>query len=342
MPSITLFLASLFLGTLLALSRAHWIFVWVGLELNLLSFIPLLTSSPLTPTTEAAITYFLAQALGSGLFLLGALTSLAPSQIFIPLISPTLFILLGLLTKLGFPPFHFWFPSVIALASWPLCLLLTTWQKLTPLFLLFYSLPPKETFPFILLISTGAVVGGVGGLTQTQLRPLLAYSSIGHTTWIITARISSFSISLIYLRIYIAISIPLFWTLSTTSSSSNISTLNLTFAPLILKINIFLLIISLGGLPPFLGFLPKLIVIESLRTSIPFILLILIIGSLLNLYYYLNLVFINILSSQKSPLIPQNLNSSPLLNLLLLILGALTLGLSNSLFLLTYALIIFY
>jgi NADH:ubiquinone oxidoreductase subunit 2 (subunit N) len=98
----------------------------MGLELNLISFVPLLAYSNKFNEAEASIKYFLAQALGSGLILLGSLRFfISPHMLFNPdFLNILLFI--GLITKLGLPPCHFWFPSVISLISWPMCIVLTT------------------------------------------------------------------------------------------------------------------------------------------------------------------------------------------------------------------------
>nr|AVW86097.1 NADH dehydrogenase subunit 2 [Lepidonotopodium sp. YZ-2018] len=334
MPHITLFLTSLILGTLLSLSSAHWIFIWVGLELNLLSFIPLLVSPSLFHTSEAAMTYFLAQTLGSGLFLLGAMTTLMSPLLPGSSNLPVMFILLGLLTKLGFPPFHFWFPSVMSLISWPLCLLLTTWQKLTPLILLFKIITPQPSIMFSSLIALGALTGGVGGMSQTHLRPLLAYSSIGHMSWMLASSLASLSTSMIYLGVYILISIPLFMILWASSAFTISATLNISSNSMVFKFILFITMMSLGGLPPFLGFLPKLLVINSLSISFPLIILVTMAGSLLNLYYYLHLTFINTLTPVKLPIFsPSFISYSHPLNFLFMMMGTLTLGLSNSLFL---------
>ena len=81
--------------------------MWMGLELNLLSFIPLLRSSYYYQETEAAVKYFLVQALGRILLLLGAL-SINLFPLVIQYYSISKFILLrGLLLKLGVAPIHF-------------------------------------------------------------------------------------------------------------------------------------------------------------------------------------------------------------------------------------------
>nr|YP_010373157.1 NADH dehydrogenase subunit 2 [Hyperhalosydna striata]QTZ18390.1 NADH dehydrogenase subunit 2 [Hyperhalosydna striata] len=326
-PFISLFSLTLILGSLMSLSGNHWIFIWMGLELNLLSFVPLLTFSNLNQESEAAMKYFLAQALGSGLILLGALSSSISDQLMVNPLLMKIFITSGLLIKLGMPPCHFWFPSVMSLISWPMCIILATWQKLIPILLIIYVLNSSMNPFFTLMISLGALIGGLGGMNQSQLRPLLAYSSIGHMSWILAASLSSYSSSFLYLIIYIIITIPLMSLLWSNSSFLSNSINNLSHSSKLFTLSLTLMILSLGGIPPLLGFLPKWIVLENLSMISPSLSLTILLGSALNLYYYLNLLFISSLKSSK-PIIshynPFSLSSS----LPLTLISSLTLGLS--------------
>nr|YP_010414428.1 NADH dehydrogenase subunit 2 [Branchipolynoe onnuriensis]URS74515.1 NADH dehydrogenase subunit 2 [Branchipolynoe onnuriensis] len=333
MPFTTLFSVTLILGSILSISSTQWIFVWLGLELNLMSFIPLLVFSNKYNEAEASMKYFLAQAMGSGLILLGSLSFFMSPQILLNPNLMNLFLFLGLITKLGIPPCHFWFPSVMAMISWPMCLILTTWQKLVPIIILSYSILPNMNFFIIMIILLSSIIGGIGGLNQTQLRPLLAYSSIGHMSWMMAAMTSSYSASIIYLITYISITIPLMLLLWTSSSMSNLSSLNISSnSP---SHNIFLstLLLSLGGLPPFLGFFPKWMVMETLSTTFMLVIFITLLGSVINLYYYLNLMFINILTPTFYPLLSHKNNSGEK-SFILPLMASFTLGLGPLMFLL--------
>lgn len=340
MPFTFLFSSTLILGSILAIRRSQWIFIWLGLELNLISFIPLLVYSNKYNEAEASIKYFLAQALGSGLILLGSITLYINPQTLINTNFINMFLFIGLITKLGIPPCHFWFPSVISIISWPMCLILTTWQKLVPIIILAYRIIPNINLIISTIIIIRSIIGGLGGLNQTQLRPLIAYSSIGHISWILAAITSSYSCRIIYLIIYIIITTPLIILFWTSSSLSNITTLKFSFYRPSHKITISLLLISLGGLPPFLGFFPKWIVIESLRTSFILIIFITLLGSIINLYYYLNLIFINILTPSFLPLI-KNKTSGNSYSFILPITATITLGLGPLIFIIIYALTLF-
>ncbi len=300
-----------------------------------MSFIPLITSSPKFHAREAAITYFLAQALGSGLILLGSFALLSNPHIIIPPYLSSIILLIGLLVKLGLPPCHFWFPRVISIISWPICIILSTWQKLTPILILFYTTLPNIRIISISIIILRSLIRGLGGLNQTQLRPLLAYSSIGHISWILAARIRSYSSRILYLIIYILITLSLISLFSSSSSYSNLTSLNISSTSTINTTNLFILVLSLGGLPPFLGFFPKWIVIETISPSFSAIILITLLGSVINLYYYINLIFINILPKKKIPLIIPTRHK---VRVIIPLISTLTLGLGPIILILVYAL----
>lgn len=316
-PFSTLTLSTLIISSLMTLSRTNWLLVWASLELNILSFIPLLISSKSLQETEGAIKYFLAQALGSALILLSSILAWTPHPL---LILNSLF--LSLILKLGAAPCHFWFPQVISSISWFNCLLLATWQKLAPLLILTYI--TQATKPLILfIIIINALTGGLLGINQAQLRPLLAYSSITHISWIFAPIIyNAPHITLIYFLIYCILTTPIFLLFSSSHSLKSPKQFNkISFINLLLIIIIFL---SLGGLPPLTGFFPKWILIKTLIiNSQSTILIFLLIGSYINLYFYLTICF-NAISTPTSPLIyPSKSNlilfSSALIGLIILI-----------------------
>lgn len=329
-PYISLFSTTLIIRTFISLSANQWIYVWIGLELNLLSFIPLITAFSNNRETEAAIKYFLAQAIGSGLLLLGAFNKYIILELYNPNLLSTQFssiiIIIALFIKLGAAPCHFWFPVVMRKLSWPLCIILSTWQKFAPLIILASSNISPNSSLIMILGSIGRLIGGIGGLNQTQLRPLLAYSSIGHLGWMI--RSPSLSTIRAYFFIYSIITssiILLLWILSTNHWSPKLSISVITPA---YSFSLLILILSLAGLPPFLGFLPKWIILSSISTSNISILwpILLIIGSTIQLYYYLTLM-LSFFIKTRNYIVKPNLNTSTWPQIFTLI-RTITLGLS--------------
>ena len=176
-----MFKLSLTLGIFIAISSNSWFTSWLGLELNLLSFIPIITSRFNSYSSEAALKYFLVQALGSTIILVSS-TAIRVLK------NPRILILIALLLKIGAAPLHFWFPPIIQGVTWTQCIILITLQKIAPLILISYTLTSSISY-FIIQISSilSAFVGAIGGLNQTFLRKILAYSSINHISWILAA-----------------------------------------------------------------------------------------------------------------------------------------------------------
>jgi len=270
-------------STILALIRSSWVCVWLIMELNLIRFIPIILSSNQNTETEASVKYFLVQAVGSALLLISSYViffSFNISNFF----NTTL--LLALLLKLGSFPTFFWFPSVIACIRWSRRLILSTWQKIAPIILISITLTSFNIEILALVAGINSLVGGIIGINQTNLRKLLAYSSINHIGWIIRILYINIPIfCIIYFCIYVLLVTPIFYiiiTRSTLNQSANIINKCKTH-----QLTLIILLLSLAGLPPLTGFLPKLCIIIILISYNSILLIILIIGSLLTLYFYL-------------------------------------------------------
>nr|YP_010838230.1 NADH dehydrogenase subunit 2 [Clavisyllis tenjini]WGF21039.1 NADH dehydrogenase subunit 2 [Clavisyllis tenjini] len=300
LPYNILFFWMLLLSLLISLNSNNWLFLWVGLEMNLLSFIPLASNSSSNLETEGAIKYFLTQAIGSGILIICILMKMLPFDPSTLKNLTTLFILFSLLMKTGMAPCHFWFPQVMSSLSWVNCLILSSLQKMNPLFIIIMILTSWEKSLIIPITIMNSLVGGIGGINQTQMRPILAYSSIGHMSWIVSASPFSFFLSFVYFMFYILITMSLILIMYKLKKMST-NEFNITFQlPLFLSLILFINMLSLAGLPPLLGFMPKWIVMSILSLHFPLLLIPLILGSLINLFYYLMIFFSMILNNMKS------------------------------------------
>lgn len=300
-PSKIIFLFSIILGTIITISSNSWLGVWIGIEINLLSFIPLIIDSKNLITTEASLKYFLTQALASSILLLSIIIFLIMNNFSYNLISSniTLLISIPLIIKRGVAPFHFWFPNVIEGITWTSSLILITWQKIAPIAVISYL----TSFNFLIIfIIASAIIGSLGGLNQTSLRKILAYSSINHLGWILSAIIFNEYTWTMYFFIYTLISIRLV----VLFNQFNLFYINQIFSifthSFILKFRFLISFLSLAGLPPFLGFLPKWIVIQSLASINHFnLILILIFISLITMYFYLRICYSALILSYTEP-----------------------------------------
>nr|YP_009707731.1 NADH dehydrogenase subunit 2 [Birgus latro]QES95348.1 NADH dehydrogenase subunit 2 [Birgus latro] len=290
-----LFFSTLLSGTILSISSSSWFSAWVGLELNLLSFIPLMITKNNQYSSEAALKYFLIQSLGSSLIIFSA-----SFMLIYPKMS-SIIMFCALILKLGGAPFHFWFPQVMGGLLWPQAMILMSIQKIAPLFLLSYlaSMSLMETY-FSLASMLSAIVGAVGGINQTSLRKILAFSSINHIGWMLSSILVSETTMGIYFLFYslISLSIVILFHYKQAFHFNHLLTFNF---PIEVKLLVFFSLLSLGGLPPFTGFIPKWLVIQELASASNFILLIVLLGSaLLTLYFYLRISIMSLtLSSPK-------------------------------------------
>lgn len=302
LPFGYIFISVIGIGTVLSISSIHWLIIWAGLEINLIGFLPLLVYQKRVSERQSAVKYFVIQALGSRFLIFGRLMSFRSSFRWDNYIRGLdyrrigfIVLVRGLIIKLGLFPFHYWLPRVIAGLPWVSCLLLATWQKFAPLFLLLCLTEVNKFYMvrvFVCLIRVGSsLIGGIGGINQTQTRALLAYSSIGHLGWIRFAIIHREWTIKIYLVVYVLIRISLFFRLwyNDFRKMKNIYNLkNYRF----IYLSVIFILLSLGGLPPLLGFVSKWLVVLTGTNSVwaP-IIFGLIIGSLLRLFYYLSLFF---------------------------------------------------
>nr|WBK02966.1 NADH dehydrogenase subunit 2 [Inocellia crassicornis] len=289
-PNKFLFFCMLVGSTIFTISSNSWLGAWMGLEINLLSFIPLMSNTKNIFSTEASLKYFLTQAFASSTLVFFIIFSFLIYLNYFSLNmnnSMKMLMLSSLFLKLGAAPFHFWFPSVAENLTWLMNLILLTWQKIAPMILISY-ISNEIYMHFIAIFS--ALIGSLGGLNQTNLRKIMAFSSINHIGWMISSLIMNNNLWKIYFLIYSLLTILMI----SIFMNFNLFFINQIYLSmnfnLMNKFLLFMNFLSLGGLPPFLGFFPKWMIINNLILNNYFFLLtILSVLTLINLFFYLRL-----------------------------------------------------
>nr|AFI39319.1 NADH dehydrogenase subunit 2 [Anolis carolinensis]AFI39326.1 NADH dehydrogenase subunit 2 [Anolis carolinensis]AFI39332.1 NADH dehydrogenase subunit 2 [Anolis carolinensis]AFI39337.1 NADH dehydrogenase subunit 2 [Anolis carolinensis]AFT90708.1 NADH dehydrogenase subunit II [Anolis carolinensis] len=289
-------LSSLATGTIITMTSHHWLMAWVGLELNTLAIIPIISTMHHPRSTEAATKYFLTQAAASALILFSSMTNAWNTgswDITQPLTSPSYILLtMALAMKLGLAPLHFWLPEVIQGSTMTTAFIITTWQKIAPMSLIFLTMNNLSTSVFLLMGLLSSLVGGWGGLNQTQTRKIMAYSSIAHLGWMATIASIMTNILIMNLLIYLIMTTSVFLSLIISKSKTiQDTTSTWTLSPT-LTIIMLLSLLSLGGLPPLTGFIPKWLIMEELiLQNFNLLISMMAASSLLSLFFYLRLTY---------------------------------------------------
>nr|AAY99329.1 NADH dehydrogenase subunit 2 [Austrofundulus transilis]AAY99331.1 NADH dehydrogenase subunit 2 [Austrofundulus transilis] len=293
--SITITAFSMIMGTLITTSSSHWLIAWMGLEINTFAIIPLMTQKHAPRAMEATIKYFIIQTTATAVLLFASISNAWMlgqwdiQQMNHPFTITMIYLALAL--KLGLAPLHAWFPEVIQGLSLMTGFILATWQKLAPISLM---LQLSNYYPKLmtLLGLLSILMGGWGGLSQTQLRKILGYSSIANLGWMTLVLQHTPMLALSAFILYVVMTFFLFFSFWLTQSTSiNALSTSWTKTPIISATST-LILLSLGGLPPLTGFLPKMLILAELtEQNLALTATMAALSALLSLYFYLRLSY---------------------------------------------------
>lgn len=257
---------------LLTLRCRNWFLVWMGLEINIIRFIAIIYSRS-SEGVEVCLKYFFIQRLGSGILII----------IFYSEFEWFDYIILIILRyKMGAGPFYFWFPSVCDGLEWGCCFLLITIQKVLPLLLISFL---TRIFLWVIILRR-IIIGSVGSINQERMKRLIAYSSIHHVGWILLGNFLNDILWVVYLITY------RFLIRGVILRIINDKILDVGILGKIRSKWRFVLgILSIGGMPPMLGFYLKFWLFYNLLFIDYSLLLFIIIISVLIFYVYLRVVY---------------------------------------------------
>nr|YP_009538313.1 NADH dehydrogenase subunit 2 [Ornithodoros sonrai]AYN50611.1 NADH dehydrogenase subunit 2 [Ornithodoros sonrai] len=277
--SKTLFMFTLMITLIMAVSSSSMFFLWICLEINMMSYIPLMNYKTFNSSSSITL-YFIIQALASSLFIMTTLF-LSFSYYYFNL---SYVIVISMLLKIGAAPFHFWLPQISEGLFYKPLLLLLSLQKIIPL----YISSMNNNFILIISIIFSSMIGSAGGFNQSSTRKILTFSSISHLAWILSLILLSSNLWILYILIYFPVLMLIMQYLSF-NNINHISQISLMSKND--KIYMTLLLMSLGGLPPFIGFFMKWITLKMLINNLSILTFPLILSSLVNLFFYLRLIY---------------------------------------------------
>jgi NADH-quinone oxidoreductase subunit N len=332
------------LGMMVLISARSFLTLYLGIELfalPLYALIPIVKDDKIAP--EAAMKYFVMGALASGLLLYGisllygVTGSFQLQEVAIVLgkqvavgtpLNPALlfglvFVLVGLAFKFGAVPFHLWLPDVYQGAPLPVTLFIGTLPKLAAfgfaIRLLVDALLPLAIYwqpLFIIMSILSLTIGNIVAIAQTNLKRLLAYSTIAHVGFLFLGLLagpeSGFAAALDYVIIYALMALGAFGVMTVLSyqgfEPENIQDFRGLGArnPWIAFV-MMMMLFSLAGIPPFAGFYAKLFVLNALISAgYTWLAVIAVLLTVVGAYYYLRVIRVMFFDAPEgvSPFIP--------------------------------------
>ena len=254
--------------------------IWLRLEINMLRFLPII-SSGLNIELENSVKYFLIQRWASIIFLI----SYFFCSYFIN--SIRILLILSIFIKLGISPFHTWFISILKTCSLYILMLLSSLQKIIPLIILNNVFFFFRIFYFCIIMTIIFLVIILSSVIN--INKLLALSSLGNILWLISSNLLSLKLMILFLTIYVFLLMGIYLFYNSFYYNLFIQINRINFFD---KIIIVLLFISLGGMPPLLGFLRKFLILKIIFIYENLILfLIIIFSSLVLLYHYMSRIY---------------------------------------------------
>ena len=318
------------LGMMIMISSNDLIVFYMGLELQSLALYVLATfNRDNLKSSEAGLKYFVLSALSSGLLLYGCsliygfsgstnfdiiATQLNSNEY--ALTFGIVFILVGLAFKISAVPFHMWAPDVYEGSPTTVTLFFTMVPKVAALtvfirflFVPFLNLIEQWQMILIFMSIASMLFGAIAAIGQTNLKRLIAYSSIGHIGYILaglaTGSNEGIQSSIVYMSIYVVMNLGLFSCLLMLKRNnkyyedlSDLSGLSKNH-PLI-SVSFLVILFSLAGIPPLAGFFAKFyIFIAVIEQSMYFLAIVGLLSTVIAAFYYLRIIKIIYFDQEK-------------------------------------------
>ncbi len=318
------------LGMMIMISSNDLIVFYMGLELQSLALYVLATfNRDQLKSSEAGLKYFVLSALSSGLLLYGCsliygFTGSTNFNLIANQLNPNeyaltfgiVFILVGLAFKISAVPFHMWAPDVYEGSPTSVTLFFTMVPKIAALtvfirflYVPFLNLIDQWQMIIIFLSIASMLFGAIAAIGQTNLKRLVAYSSIGHVGYALaglaTGSNDGIQSSVIYIVIYIIMNLGLFSCLLMMKRNNefyeNIEDLSgLSKNHPLLSLSLLIILFSLAGIPPLAGFFAKFYIFKSvLEQSMYFLAIVGLLSTVVAAFYYLRLIKIIYFDKEK-------------------------------------------
>jgi NADH-quinone oxidoreductase subunit N len=318
------------LGMMVMISSNDLIVFYMGLELQSLALYVLATfNRDQLQSSEAGLKYFVLSALSSGLLLYGCslIYGFSGSTNF-DIISNQLnsneyvltfgivFIIVGLAFKISAVPFHMWAPDVYQGSPTSVTLFFTMVPKIAALtvfirflYVPFLNLIDQWQMIIVFLSIASMLFGAIAAIGQTNIKRLIAYSSIGHIGYTLAGLASGtnegIQSSIVYISIYIIMNLALFSCLLMLKRNNkyyeDIEDLSgLSKNHPLLSLSLLVILFSLAGIPPLAGFFAKFYIFKAvIEQSMFFLAVVGLLSTVVAAFYYLRIIKIIYFDEEK-------------------------------------------
>tara|TARA_B100001057_G_scaffold456261_1_gene503505 strand:- start:323 stop:1741 length:1419 start_codon:yes stop_codon:yes gene_type:complete len=318
------------LGMMIMISSNDLLVFYMGLELQSLALYVLATfNRDQLKSSEAGLKYFVLSALSSGLLLYGCsliygfsgstnfdvISNQLSSNDYV-LTFGIVFIIVGLAFKISAVPFHMWAPDVYEGSPTSVTLFFTIVPKIAALtvfirflYVPFLNLIDQWQMIIIFLSIASMLFGAIAAIGQTNIKRLIAYSSIGHVGYTLagltTGTNEGIQSSIIYISIYIVMNLAFFSCLLMLKRNNkyfeDIEDLSgLSKNHPLLSISLLIILFSLAGIPPLAGFFAKFYVFKAvLEQSMYFLAIVGLLSTVVAAFYYLRIIKIIYFDKEK-------------------------------------------
>nr|YP_010582870.1 NADH dehydrogenase subunit 2 [Uzeldikra longiprocessa]UGN61290.1 NADH dehydrogenase subunit 2 [Uzeldikra longiprocessa] len=312
------FMTFMIVGVMMCYSSNNWILIWCGLEITLISFLPMMLSK-LILSSESMMKYFLIQSASSSILIMGLMMMMFDMQM------NNFIVTMALMLKTGIAPLHNWVLSMIEGMNYNSMMILMVLLKLPPLIILSYL-----NSSMVMIVMTSLLLGSTLGLNQNSTRKLIVYSSIFNLGMIISAM----NFNLTWMSFFVIYS-SLLTSLISIMKKLSINYINqITFNEnsMMYNMTMWFILLSMGGMPPMMGFSAKLIIIQNMIfQELYLITFVMIMSSLMVMFFYNRMMFISIsmFSLKNKYSNYSNLNSSMVMTIINLMILPMTLMLKS-------------
>nr|YP_009344623.1 NADH dehydrogenase subunit 2 [Entylia carinata]APU51888.1 NADH dehydrogenase subunit 2 [Entylia carinata] len=279
--NLMMFKTVLIMGVVISMSSNNWMSMWLGMEISMMSFIPLMSSKKKL-SSESCMKYYIIQSLSSSIMMMGI--------IMISLnLNFNMILILSIFMKLGMTPFHNWVLSIVEGMNYSNMFILFTFMKMAPMNMMSYI-----NVEIQLIVMLGLIISSVSAINQNSIKKIMSYSSIYNMSMMMTS-ISNWTSWLTYMTMYLVAN----FMMMKMCEMMNLNFINQIYMNnynLMNKIMMWIFMTSISGMPPMITFMMKMIIMEEMITTNQYMMLYIIIStSVITMFFYMRMSLLSLM-----------------------------------------------